>query len=138
MNRYPFLSLRQYLIILRVSVAIVFLAHAIVRIVLKSSISTFSLYMENKGFPFPTVTVWMITVFEIAGGIALALGYWVKLLSAGFIVLLTVGVIIIHLSLGWFVGEHGDGGCEYSFILIAALLVIAAADKNPLLKNHVP
>ncbi|NML19540.1 DoxX family protein [Pseudoflavitalea sp. G-6-1-2] len=131
MNRFPFLSLRQYLIVLRVSVAIVFLAHAIVRIALEGSIAQFSLFMQNKGFPFPTAVVWMITVFEIAGGIALALGYWVRLLSAGFIILLTVGIIIIHLSLGWFVGEHGDGGCEYSFILIVALLVIAADDKKP-------
>jgi len=55
---------------------------------------------------------------------------YTRLLAAGFIILLLVGIVLIHASLGWFVGEHGTGGCEYSFILIVALLVIAA-EKRP-------
>ena len=38
--------------------------------------------------------------------------------------------ILIHANLGWFVGEHGVGGMEYSLCLIVALLVIAAADAE--------
>ena len=129
MNKFPFISLEKSLIILRISVAIIFLSHAIVRLA-NATIPRFGEFMESKGFPYGVVWVWAITAFEIVGGIFLALGFFTKWLAAGFIFMLIVGVILIHASLGWFVGEHGTGGSEYSFILIMVLLVIAASDKK--------
>lgn len=129
MLKFPFFSLPTTLIILRISVAIIFLSHSIVRIV-KFTISQFSLFLESKGFPYSVAWVWAITAFEIIGGILLACGYFTKWLSFGFIFLLVVGIILIHASLGWFVGEHGTGGVEYSFILIISLLVISAFDGD--------
>ena len=41
-----------------------------------------------------------------------------------------MGIVIIHWQLGWFVGEHGTGGMEYSLSLMVSLLVIAAADAT--------
>ena len=38
--------------------------------------------------------------------------------------------MIIHARLGWFVGEHGTGGMDYSLSLMVSLLVIAAADTD--------
>lgn len=130
MRAFPFLSLRQCLVILRVSVAVMFLAHAVVRLLIHDSIPSFSAYLDGKGFPLATAIVWVITIFEIAGGLLLLLGFFVKWLSAGFIALLIAGIVIIHAGLGWFVGEHGTGGCEYSIVLIVALLVIAAAGEG--------
>lgn len=129
MNKFPFISLEKSLIVLRVSVAFIFLSHAIVRIA-NSTIPQFGGFLESKGFPNGAAWVWVITAFEIFGGILLALGFFTKWLSLGFIVMLLVGIALIHASLGWFVGEHGTGGSEYSFILIMALLAIAASDKK--------
>ncbi|NOT94234.1 DoxX family protein [Ferruginibacter sp.] len=129
MKRFPFLTQRQTLILLRYSVALVFMAHALVRVI-NDTIPQFSLFFENKGFIYAKAIVWAITVFEIVGSIALAAGYFTKWLSAGFILMLLIGIVLIHASLGWFVGEHGTGGCEYSFILIMCLLLIASDDKN--------
>ena len=127
MKKITFISQSNSLILLRVSVAIIFLSHSIVRIA-NSTIPQFGGFLENKGFPFGVVWVWAITAFEIIGGVLLACGYFTKILSTGFIFLLVVGIILIHAELGWFVGEHGTGGCEYSFILIAALIVFAASE----------
>lgn len=129
MQQYPFLTLKQSLLILRIAVAVIFLAHAIVRIC-NGSIPQFSEFMESKGLPYGVAWVWAITAYEISGGILLLLGKYTRWLSAGFIILLLVGIVLIHASLGWFVGEHGTGGCEYSVILIVALLVIAAAQQE--------
>lgn len=129
MKNFLFISLNASLILLRVSLAIIFLAHSIVRIV-NSTIGQFGAFLENKGFPNGVAWVWAITAFEIIGGILLMLGFFTKWLSLGFIVLLIAGIIIIHAGLGWFVGEHGTGGSEYSFILIMAFLVIMAADNK--------
>jgi putative oxidoreductase len=35
--------------------------------------------------------------------------------------------VLIHAHNGWFVGEHGAGGVEYSLSLSSALLVLIAA-----------
>lgn len=129
MKAFPFLSFNTTLLLLRVSVAFIFITHAVIRIA-NGTIERFASFLESKGLPFGTVTVWCLSAFEIIGGVLLALGYYKKWLSAGFIVILLVGIILIHASLGWFVGEHGSGGSEYSFILIAALLVIAAGDEK--------
>ena len=106
-----------------------FLAHAGVRVA-NGSITEFASFLTGKHIPFGLTIVWLLTVYEIAGSILLALGYFVKWLTAGFIIILITGIVLIHAALGWFVGEHGTGGMEYSIALIAALIVIAAADKN--------
>jgi putative oxidoreductase len=132
MAKYPFLSLKQALFLLRIAVAIIFLAHAIVRIC-NGSIPQFGEFLTSKGLPFGVAQVWCITAYEISGGILLILGRYTRWVTAGFIVLLLTGIVLIHASLGWFVGEHGTGGSEYSFILIVALIVIAA--DRPSLKE---
>lgn len=129
MKQFPFLRLPQAIFLLRVSVALVFLAHAIVRIA-NGSIPQFGGFLEAKGLVPGTAIVWVLTAFEILGGLALAAGYAVRWLSAGFILMLLAGIVLIHAPLGWFVGEHGTGGVEYSFILIVALLAVAAGDKQ--------
>ena len=129
MKSFPFITAHQSLVLLRVSTAFIFFAHAIVRL-FNGTIPRFGGYLDSKGLLIGTPLVWAITVFEIMGGLLLALGYYSKWLSAAFIVILVVGILLIHASAGWFVGEHGSGGSEYSFILIIALIVIAATDRG--------
>lgn len=130
MKNFPFIEPKYAMVLLRVSVAIVFLSHAIVRIV-NSTIPQFGGFLESKGFPYGWAWVWAITMFEIVGGLLLVAGFFTRWLAAGFIFILIVGIVLIHASLGWFVGEHGTGGSEYSFILIMALVAIAAFSTNP-------
>lgn len=127
---FPFINSKQSMLLLRTGTALVFFLHALVRI-LNGTIPQFARYMEEKGFAAATVIVWLITIFEIAGSILLALNTGTKCLCAGFIILLIAGIILIHAQLGWFVGEHGTGGTEYSFVLILSLLAIAADKKDP-------
>jgi putative oxidoreductase len=129
MNNFPFISLETSLIFLRISLAIIFLAHSVVRIA-NGSVWQFGDFMSEKGFPYGIIWVFGITAFEIIGGILLLAGYFTKVISAGFILLLLVGILLIHINSGWFVGEHGTGGIEYSFILIMAFLVVASVNFN--------
>lgn len=109
--------------------AIVFFMHAIVRLI-NGTISQFGGFLNDKGLVIGVPLVWMITAFEMVGSVLMAMGYFRKILSAGFIIMLLIGILLIHASLGWFVGEHGSGGSEYSFILIVALVVVAADTKK--------
>ncbi|WP_082017144.1 DoxX family protein [Hymenobacter sp. DG25B] len=131
MRPFPFLPLAQTLVVLRVATAFIFFAHAAVR-VSNGTIGQFGDFLNAKGLVYGLPMVWGITAFELGGSVLLALGYFVRSLSAGFIMMLLIGIVLIHASLGWFVGEHGTGGSEYSFLLIIVLWVLAAtAEKHP-------
>jgi putative oxidoreductase len=134
MKKFPFITLDRSLIVLRVATAGMFLAHSIVRIC-NGTMPRFADFMENKGFPFGMLIVILITIFETVGGILMLLGYYSRWMAAGFIFLLLMGNMIIHWENGWFVGEHGSGGMEYSFELVFALIVIAAADEEKQLRK---
>jgi putative oxidoreductase len=118
---------------LRVALAIFFMAHATVRVVRPDSIASFANYLGHKGFPLALLIVWLITLFELSAGTLMILGKWVRWCAAGLFFIAAMGIVIIHFKLGWFVGEHGTGGMEYSLCLMVSLLVVAAFDAQ---KSH--
>ncbi len=118
------------LILLRVGTAALFMAHAAVRLMTPASIPQFGLFLEKSGVPQGVAVVWLITGFELSAGLLMAFGYRTRYMAAGFAVILLGGIALIHRHLGWFVGEHGTGGSEYSVALLLSLLVIAAADVS--------
>lgn len=120
---------RNSIFILRGMVALIFMAHALVRLV-NGSVPQFGAFLEARGFPFGFALVLLISAYEIIGGLMLALGIHVKRVCAGLAVIALVGIVLIHWNLGWFVGEHGTGGMEFSWLLAAALLVLAASDDG--------
>ena len=122
-------SLRLATILLRGIVALIFMAHAAVRLV-NGSVPQFGAFLESRGFPWGVAFVLLISSYEIIGGSLLALGIRVKWVCAGLAFIVLVGIAIIHANLGWFVGEHGTGGMEFSWLLVFALLVLAANDHE--------
>nr|WP_310522180.1 DoxX family protein [Polymorphobacter sp.] len=125
--RFPFVKLPTALVLARVMTAVFFMAHAIMRIA-NGSIPQFAKFLEAQGFPAGLVLVWAITAVEIVAGACLLLGRQVRPAAAGLLVIAIGGIMLIHRHLGWFVGEHGTGGSEYSVALIVLLVVVAAAD----------
>lgn len=124
------LAVRAALVLLRVTVAGIFIAHAATR-VLNGSVPQFARFLEARGLARGTEVVWSITAFELLGGALLAAGRLTRLIAAGFFAMLAVGIVLIHARLGWWVGEHGTGGMEYSVVLMVCLVVVAAAARRP-------
>jgi putative oxidoreductase len=133
---FPFLPLHQALAILRIGTAMLFMAHAVTRIA-NGTIPRFAGFMTNLGFPEGLAVVWGITAVEIVAGTLLIVGYKTRYAASALFAVALGGVFLIHRHKGWFVGEHGSGGCEYSVSLMMALLVIAAADPTRLAKDKV-
>lgn len=129
MHNFPFLSVKHSLLVLRVSLAVMFMAHAGVR-VLNGTIPRFAEFLNNKGFMYGTAIVWAITIVELVGGSLMIMGRHTRWAAAGFMVIAAGGIVIIHASRGWFVGEHGSGGVEYSIMLFVASVVVAATDRG--------
>lgn len=130
MRRFPWLSPPHALAMARLATAGFFLAHAVVRILSPTSIPSFSHFMASRGFPHPTVVVWAITITELVASTMLILRWQVRWAAAALMLIVGEGIVLIHRHLGWFVGEHGTGGSEYSVALLALLLLISVEDAS--------
>lgn len=124
---YPWWPLPDALRLLRIVTALLFMAHASMRFVL-GTIPQFSAFMESQGFPHGQDWVMAITFYELGAGSLLLLNRGVRWAASGLAVIVSVGIWLIHRHNGWFVGEHGIGGSEYSVALLAMLLVLASHD----------
>lgn len=123
------MSATQSQVLLRITVSLFLLAHGVARTYL-GTIGGFGEFLDSRGFVIGGVLAWAITIFEIVGGIAMALNYFVKWIAAVFIIELATGIVLVHAPQGWFVVGATLGGMEYSVLLIVCLLVIASHHKK--------
>ena len=115
--------------LLRVAVAGTMVIHGVSRVAL-GGVAGFGGWLGERGLPAGTAIAWLVTVVEIAGGLALASGRWVRALCAWFALQLVAGILLVHAPAGWFVVGAGRNGMEYSVILVVALAVIALQDRG--------
>ena len=127
LNRFPFVSLQSALVLARVATALLFASHAVVRIA-KGTIPNFALFMESVGLGDGFAVVWAITIVELSAAAMMILGVGVRVAALSLMAIAAGGIVLIHRHFGWFVGEHGTGGSEYSVALIVLLVVIAGSD----------
>ena len=120
---------RPTLLIARIATAGLFMAHAVVRIA-NNTIPQFAKFMDAKGFPAAGALVWAITLTELVAGVLIIMGRFVRPAAAALLAIAAGGIVLIHRHFGWFVGEHGTGGSEYSVALIILLLLIMADDQD--------
>ena len=126
---YPWWPVEHAMRLLRYITALLFIAHASMRFV-DDTIAGFGAFMEARGFAHGEAWVLAITAYELGAGTLLLLNRGVRWAASGLAVIVAVGIWLIHRHNGWFVGEHGTGGSEYSVALLAMLLVLAAWDTE--------
>jgi len=113
---------------LRVAISLMMMAHGVARIY-AGTVDGFGGFLETKGFPLGVALAWGITIFELTGGLCLALNYFRKPVCVLFIVQLLMGMVLVHWANGWFVVGYTAGGIEYSFLLVLCFLVVAAGKE---------
>lgn len=118
-------GLSHAFVLARIATAGFFMAHAATRIA-NGTIPRFGAFLENLGFAEGGSVVWAITVVELVAGSLLIVGRLVVPASAALFCIALGGIVLIHAPKGWFVGEHGAGGAEYSVALMVLLTLIAA------------
>ena len=129
MRHFPWFGRDTALLILRLVTPLLFMVHAVMRIA-NGSIPQFGQFMETQGFPFGVGWVWAITIAELVCGTLILFNRYVRFAAIPLLAIAIGGIALIHVRLGWFVGEHGVGGMEYSVALIVMLLVLAANDRD--------
>jgi len=114
--------------VLRIAAASVFVAHGAARTA-HGTVGAFGGFLDSWGFPAGTLVAGAITAVEIAGGLALAVGWLVVPLAGWFAMQIAAGIVMVHAQHGWFVVGHGQNGVEYSALIIAALAAVMLTDS---------
>ena len=117
------------LAVVRVAAALVLAIHGIARARL-GIVDDFGVVLGQWGYPAGLGLAWTITIVEIAGGIALAAGLFVRSLALWFMVQLAAGIYLVHARAGWFVVGAGRNGAEFSALLIICLAAVALSTPD--------
>ena len=119
-------SARQALLGLRLLAATLLFIHGASR-VLSGGVAPFGEFLTGMHIPAGTAVAWAITIVELVGTVALALGMAVRPLALYFAAELLMGIALVHAREGWFVVGSGRNGMEYSVALIGLFLALAWA-----------
>lgn len=108
--------------------------------------ASFGLVLETLGLPFPYVLGWATTLVELAGGVAILAGAWVRLASIPLAVVLLSALVTVHLPYGFFsvklveVTPHGirfgTVGYELVLLYLGGLAALAAGGPGALSLDH--
>lgn len=108
-------------LLLRVSLGILFLAHAALKIFVFTVPGTAAFFAS---IGLPGALAYAIIALEVAGGIALLLGYRVSLFAIPLAAELLGTIVTVHGANGWLFTNRG-GGWEYPAFWSVALIVLA-------------
>jgi putative oxidoreductase len=106
-------------LVLRVSLGVMFIAHAYLKYAV-FTVAGFEGFLGQLGLP--AILAWPIILGEFLGGLALILGIYPRLVSAGLLPIL-IGALAVHAPNGWMFSAP-NGGWEYPAFLAAATLTL--------------
>ena len=106
-------------LILRVTLGLLFLIHASVKIFVFTPAGTVAFF---GSLGLPPALAYLDMFAEVAGGFALILGVWTRLAALALIPILLGAIITVHWHAG-FMFSNPNGGWEYPAFWIVALVV---------------
>lgn len=107
--------------ILRVSMGVLFLAHAGLKLFIFTPAGTVG-YFASLGLPGPLA--YLVIAAELLGGIALILGVYSRWVSLALVTILLGSIYVPHGAAGFFFSNEG-GGWEFPAFWAVALVVQA-------------
>ncbi len=105
--------------ILRVSMGVLFLAHAWLKLAIFTPAGTVG-FFESLGFP--GFLAYVVIAAELLGGIALIVGVWTRWVSLALVPVLLGSIYAPHGAAGFFFSNEG-GGWEFPAFWAIALVV---------------
>jgi putative oxidoreductase len=119
------------LTLLRVALGAMWIAHALLKIVVFTLPGT-AAFFESVGIP--GFLVYPVVVAEILGGVAIVLGVYARQVAL-LLVPILFGALMVHLPHGWVFSAQG-GGWEYpAFLIVASFVVWLSGDGHVLRRS---
>ena len=104
-------------LLLRIALGVMFIAHAYLKLAI-FTVPGFAGFLGQVGLP--QILAWPIILAEIAGGVALIVGFHARVVSLLLLPVL-IGATVIHAPNGWLFTAP-NGGWEYpAFLAVAAV-----------------
>lgn len=115
------------LLILRVAIGAVFIAHGAQKVFVYGFAGTSGSFAD-MGVPLAAVAGPFVGLLELIGGVLIVLGLATRVVAAALAVDMLVAMVLVHLSFGIFAAE---GGYELTLVLAASAvtLVLAGAGR---------
>jgi putative oxidoreductase len=107
-------------LVLRLALGIMYLSHALLKVFVFTLPGTAAFFAAQG---FPSWTAYVVVAAELLAGLALIVGFQVRLVALAGIPILA-GALLVHLPNGW-VFSAPNGGWEYPAFLIVASVVQA-------------
>lgn|SRR5690242_18516381 len=118
MNRFtPYAA-----VVLRVAVGLIFLHHGLMKV--HMGVAGVAGFFHGAGIPFATIFAGVVIAFETAGAVLLILGVIPRIVAAGYVVEMTVAILVILLP--------GHQPYELEAMLLAGSLSLVASGGGPL------
>ena len=124
------------LLLLRVVLGAVFLAHGINHVFRGGKIPGPGRWFESLGMKPGVLHAWLASLTEIGAGALLLVGFLTPLAGAGVVGTMVVAWITNHLKNGFFIFRPGEG-YEYVMTLAALGLVVAGLGAGEWSLDHV-
>jgi putative oxidoreductase len=121
-------SVNMALLVLRVTVGAVFLAHGINHIYGGGKIAGTARWFESLGMKPGILHAWMASLVEVAAGAALVLGLFTPIAAAGVVGVMLVAFITNHMKNGFFIFRPGEG---YEYVMTLTLVAVAIGTIGP-------
>lgn len=118
---------------LRLILGTVLLAHGLLKLFVFTLAGTVG-FFESLGFP--AVFAYLTVFGEIAGGTALILGLYVRLVALASLPIL-LGATWVHLGNGWLFSNQG-GGWEFPAVLVALAVIVAYEGAGKFALSTIP
>lgn len=106
--------------ILRIVTGIVFAAHGYQKFFVMGVGGTTG-FFTHVGIPLPGIAAIVVATFELAGGIALVLGIFTRLIAIPLAIDMFCAIILVHAKNGFFVPM----GVEFVLMLMTSAIALA-------------
>jgi len=123
------------LLILRLAVAAVFIAHGWGDVV-EAGVSTNIANYQEAGIPLAAVSAPFAAYIQLFGGILVAFGILTRAISVGFIIVMLGALVFVHPGEALVMGQDGTGS-GFAFIMCAASITLLLAGPGRFSLDHV-
>lgn len=113
-------SLDAALVVLRVVLGVVFIAHGGQK-AFQFGIAGTGAAFTDMGVVLPVLTAAAVAFIEFFGGIALVIGLYTRIAAAGIAVVMLGAILMVHLPAGFFLPD----GFEFALVNFAIAVAIA-------------
>jgi putative oxidoreductase len=117
------------LTMLRIVVGAIIIIHGVMRIY-SNTVTGFGEVLTLSGIPQGTITAWILTAFEILGGLTFLLGKFVKPIGLLLAIYFIAAIYLFQFKHGWSVNGFGKSELEYNILLITSFFAVALSEPK--------